>query len=48
MNFTRENGRRCLVHHEMHAKGWTLKEPNRWIDPVRAEKTRRSFALEAL
>jgi hypothetical protein len=43
----REDGRRCLGVEEMEAKGWKLNERGRWIDPVRVQAARESFARAA-
>lgn len=36
-------GRRCLDSDEMQAMGWERNARGRWVDPARAEKTRRHF-----
>ena len=43
----REDGRRCLDADEMEAKGWELNDRGRWIDPVRVQAARESFAKAA-
>jgi hypothetical protein len=43
----REDGRRCLDTDEMRANGWALNDSGRWIDPVRVEAARESFAKAA-
>jgi hypothetical protein len=42
-----EDGRRCLDTDEMQAKGWELNSRGRWIDPVRVQAARESFAKAA-
>jgi hypothetical protein len=43
----REDGRRCLDIDEMKAKGWELNDRGRWLDPVRVQAARESFAKAA-
>ena len=43
----REDGRRCLDVDEMTAKGCKLNDGGRWIDPVRVQAARESFAKAA-
>ena len=40
----REDGRRCLDSEEMQSKGWTQDGRGRWLDPVRVQAARESFA----
>src|SRR6266487_2682627 len=44
----REDGRRCLDSEEMQSKGWTQDGRGRWLDPVRVQAARESFAKLAL
>jgi hypothetical protein len=43
----REDERRCLDSDEMRAKGWELNDRGRWIDPIRVQAARESFAKAA-
>lgn len=43
----REDGRRCLDSGEMRGKGWAQDDRGRWIDPVRVQAARESFAKAA-
>jgi hypothetical protein len=43
----REDGRRCLDSGEMRGKGWAQDDRGRWIDPVRIQAARESFAKAA-
>src|SRR6266487_1419995 len=40
----REDGRRCLDSEELQSKGWTQDGRGRWLDPVRVQAARESFA----
>jgi hypothetical protein len=40
----REDGRRCLDGEVMQSKGWTQDGRGRWLDPVRVQAARESFA----
>ena len=44
----REDGRRCLGSDEMEAKGWARDATGRWLNPLRVQAARRSFAKAAL
>jgi len=43
----REDGRRCLSVDEMRAKGWTLNDRERWIDPALVARARAAFRTGA-
>lgn len=42
-----EDGRSCLDADEMTVTGWELNDRGRWIDPVRVQAARGSFAKAA-
>jgi hypothetical protein len=42
-----ELGRRCMDAEEMESRGWTQDDNGRWIDPVRVQAARESFARAA-
>ena len=46
-DWTPELGRRCMDAEEMEWRGWTQDDNGRWIDPVRVQAARESFAKAA-